>query len=532
MRYLSALMLAGLVALSTATATAESDPPTNDAAAPGQVKELDARIEALSARLDALGDVSGEIAALRAEITALRAAIAELRGSPARPTETVRRQDAASPKKSAAAASATKPSGAKAAPAIEPTKPVEIPVRRTARGKPSDVPRTENEKAVLDAVAPLLAYDRPGPDVIACGKPWFCVADLVTNPQYKDQPRVLGSIEAADRAWRGAGGPADGGIALMPGVHFAKNLGKENFFRNARWLRAQDKTKETVLDCKGGWSRSDFCLFNAGNFVLTLEGFEVRNAYCKNRCAAIGANSDVDSRLVMIDMTVRASDNGVRTTGRSVAMFRTRLIGNARSNVAHGAYISNDNRRGVHCPAVVAVDVLSTGNEVAHAFKTRCKVVYISGGLYEGQFGFAIDNAQGGRMLVEDAEIVQKKPSKQWVVIAHGLDKLVRDTGFAAGKNIRRQHRVTNVWRGQSTLRDVVITNELSPGFAGIWNNSKYRLPEKNPDGSYKEDGDGFVYDPASEVFTALPVELINVTVDGQPANDKDVVGPAVVVAP
>ena len=226
-------------------------------------------------------------------------------------------------------------------------------------------------------------------------------------------------------------------------------------------------------------------------------------------------------------MTLRASDNGIRTTGRWVAMFRTKLIGNARTNVAHGAYISNDNRRGRHCPAVVAVDVVSVGNEVAHAFKTRCKVVYIRGGLYEGQFGFAIDNAQGGRMLVEDVEIVQKKPSKQWVVIAHGLDKLVRDTGFAAGKNIRRQHHVTNVWRGQSTLRDVAIVNELSPGFAGIWNDSRYRLPVANPDGSHKKENGRFVYDPDSEVFVAKPIELINVTVDGLPVNANDVRGPS-----
>lgn len=527
MRYLSALVLAGLVALSIATATADSDRQTNDAVAPGQVKELEARIEALSARLDALGDVSAEIAALRAEISVLRAAIDELRHSSTRPTETVRRQDTTSPKTSAATASAKKPSGAKAAPAIKPTKPAEIPVRRTARGKPSDAPRTENEKAVLDAVAPLLAHDRPGPDVIACGKPWFCVADLVTNPQYKDRAGVLGSIESADRAWRGAGGPADGGIALMPGVHFVKNLGKENFFRNARRIRAQDKTAQTVIDCSRGWQRSDFCLFHAGKFVLTMEGFEVRGAYGKSRRAAVGATSDANSRLVLIDMTLRASDNGIRTTGRWVALFRTKLIGNARTNVAHGAYISNDNRRGRHCPAVVAVDVVTVGNEVAHAFKTRCKVVYIRGGLYEGQFGFAIDNAQGGRMLVEDAEIVQKKPSKQWVVIAHGLDKLVRDTGFAAGKNIRRQHRVTNVWRGQSTLRDVRIVNELSPGFAGIWNDSRYRLPVANPDGSHKQENGRFVYDPDSEVFVAKPVELINVTVDGQPVNAKDVKGPS-----
>ncbi len=528
MRYLSALLLAGLVALAFGTSAAQTDRPADDAATTAQVRELQARIEALTARLDAVGGLRAEIAALRAEMTALRAAIADLRGAVAPPAEasvaetppaeTTPPRRPAGPA-SAPAATAAARSGGDARPAAVPAPPP---------GKPGGTPRTENEKAVLEAAAPLLAYDTPGPDVVACGDPWFCVADFATNPRYKGQANVFGNIEAADRAWERAGKPADGGIAFLPGVHVVKNLGRENFFRNVRRVRAQDKTRETVADCGRGWPRSDFCLWNIGDAVVTFEGFEVRDAWGRSRRAAVGAISDRDARLVLIDMTLSRSDNGIRTTGGWVAMFRTRLVGNSRTDVAHGAYISNDNRRGRLCPVVVAVDVVSVANEVAHAFKTRCRVVYIKGGLYEASKGFAVDNAQGGRMLIEDAEIVQKAPSRQWVVIAHGLDKLVRDTGFPTKRYMGQQHAVANVWRGQTTLRDVRIVNELSPGFAGIWNDSKYRLPERDGEGNVIRNPDGsFVYKETSEVFTADPVELINVTVDGQPVAADDVVGPS-----
>lgn len=388
------------------------------------------------------------------------------------------------------------------------------------------VNRTENELAILNAVAPFLRYDDPGPDVVAVGDgKWFGLADLKTNPQYADQPGVYGSLVDANRAWGAAGWPKDGGLAWMPGVHVMKNMGPENFARDAKRIRAQDKTRETVVECDQGWQRFDFCLAHGTEGVQTFEGFTIRNAYGRSRRANIGGSSQADKPIVLIDMTLEAGDNGIRTTGRWVAMFRTKLLGNARTNVAHGAYLSNDNGRRKHTPFVIAVDTISTGNVVAHAFKTRAGVVYIKGGTFESANGFCIDGTEGGAILIEDITCI-KPPGVQGIAIAHGLDKANaqrhgdKPPGAPAGKYtnanlcawVTRKDPLANLYpaaaavpKGKITLRNVHFINKRGKDDRGRdrpisvwghpWNGSK----------------------PDQPMLCRPPYEAINVTSEGGP---------------
>ncbi len=463
MKHLLALALAALVILPPAMAPAEPIPLTIDAATPEQVDALDERLRALSATVEAMGDVRGDMAAVRADLATLAADVAALRNDVTALIETVGQHTGTLADNAADVAD------------IE-AKLADIEGRVTdleARLKPDPVviARTETELRVLAAAAPILAYNRPGPDRVACSRDWPCIADLNANPQYQGRPFVYGSILQADRAWRDWRAK---GIAIVPGLHNMRRIGtytdsrpktsNENFARHATLIRAQDKTAFTEIDCRDGWPRGgDFCWQHVGDFVQTFEGFRICGALAKNRRANLGAPSGKDSRIVTIGMTLCEGDNGIRTTGRWVAMFDTRMFDNANSGQAHGAYISNDNKRGVTCPIVVAVNVVSTGNRLAHGLKWRCAKAYVKGGVYESANGFCIDNAEGGDALIEGITCL-KPPGSQWVAIAHGRDKANHD-GTPA-KDYTRTHLCRH--KGRMVLRHVKVKVTRQTG-AEIW---------------------------------------------------------------
>lgn len=465
MKHILALALAALVILPPAMAVAEPIPLTIDAATPQQVDALDERLKALAATVEAMDDVRGDLTAVRADLATLAADVAALRSDVSALTETVGQHTGAMADNAAAVAD------------IE-AKLTDIESRvidLEARLKPDPggggIARTPTELRVLAAVAPLLAHNTPGPDRVECSKEWPCICDFENNPQCEGRPFVYGSILQADRGWKNW---RSKGIAIVPGVHSMRRIGiytdsrpktnKENFARHATLIRAQDKTAFTEVDCRDGWPRGgDFCWQHTGDFVQTFEGFRICGALGRNRQANLGARSNKDARLVLIGMTLCEADNGIRTTGRWVAMFDTRLFGNANSDRAHGAYISNDNTRGKACPAVVAVDVVSTGNRLAHGFATRCANVYIKGGVYESANGFCIDNKEGGDALIEGITCL-KPPGSQWVAIAHGRDKSNPD-GTPA-KNYTQAHLCRH--KGRMVLRDVTVKVTRRTG-AEMW---------------------------------------------------------------
>ena len=358
---------------------------------------------------------------------------------------------------------------------------------------------TENERAVLALVRPYLRLGRPGADTVDCGKPWACVADLKSNPQYAGMRGVLGSIERADRRWQ-SWRIKEGGIAILPGTHSIRvigqyqkangKIGNENFARNAPRMRAQDKTRPTVIDCRDGWpGGGNFCLSHRADRIMTMEGFTVVGKAYHKYTAGIGATSRRDSRLVLIDMTIKGMDNCVRTTGRWVMLFNTTLDGCANSNGAHGIYASGDWRRKRFCPMLVMVDVTSVNNVLAHGAKSRCAVNYFQGGVYEAAAGACIEVPQGGATVIRDVRCV-KPNGPQWLAIGFGTDKAnlndgsprtdknAKETNLCAWMRRRTETNpdVSGIAMGRLTIRDLHVVNKRvdkagKPRGVAIWAN-------------------------------------------------------------
>lgn len=398
--------------------------------------------------------------------------------------------------------------GADQAPAAKPSASITAkpaPAAGTGRAGPAAIDAgppiagTPNEQAVLALVKPYLALGRPGAEAVDCGRPWACVADLKTNPQYAGMRGVSGSILQADRQWQ-SWRTKDGGIAILPGTHSIRVIGQhkntngkvktETFARNAPRIRAQDKTRSTIVDCRNGWpGGGHFCLSHHADRIMTMEGFTVLGNTSGAYTAAIGATSRRDSRLVLIGMTIKGMDNCVRTTGRWVMLFDTRLDGCAKSSGAHGIYASGDWRRKKFCPMLVMVDVTSVNNVMAHAAKSRCAVNYFQGGVYEAASGACIEIPQGGATLIRDV-LCRKPNGPQWLAIGFGTDKAhLKDGSPRTDKNYgesnlcawmtrrtRTNPDVSGIAMGRITIRGLHVVNKRvdkagKPRGVSIWAN-------------------------------------------------------------
>ncbi len=382
---------------------------------------------------------------------------------------------------------------------------------------------TENERTVLALVKPYLRLGRPGPDTVDCGKPWACVADLRSNPQYAGMRGVNGSILQADRQWR-SWRTKDGGIAILPGTHSIRVIGQhqnangkiatETFARNASRLRAQDKTRPTVIDCRDGWpGGGSFCLSHNADRIMTMEGFTVAGKAYGKYTAGIGATSRRDSRLVLIDMTIKGMDNCVRTTGRWVMLFNTRLDGCANSNGAHGIYASGDWRRKRFCPMLVMVDVTSVNNVMAHGAKSRCAVNYFQGGVYEASAGACIEVPQGGATVIREVRCV-KPNGPQWLAIGFGTDKAnLKDGSPRTDKNYGEANLCAWMTRRAQTNPDV---SDIAMGRITI---RGLHVVNKRVDQAGKPKGVAIWANPwkGKNVVCRPPHEAIGVTAEGGP---------------
>ena len=423
---LTAVLLALAILWAVPRATAATIPLTIEAATPEQVAAVENKIKDLTARLDAMGDVHGDVAAIRAEMVEIADDVAGLRDHVEALTGTV--------------GDLTKSAAENAADILNVEAELSAIEKRLAdlesRLPPGPDPpeRTDNERQVLAFVAPFLPLGEPGADVALCGIVWACAADLKNNPQYAGQPFVYESLKRADEACRN---PSCLGIAILPGLHKIAEISRgqnssgktiyQRYLRYAPRIRALDKTVPTAFDCRESWgSGGDFCVFNQADAVLTIEGVDCIADSRSQNSACYGATSKRDSRLVLMDLAVSGIDNCVRTTGRWVMLFRVDLIGCARTPVAHGIYASGDWRRKAYCPMLVMIDVWSTGNELAHAAKSKCAVNLFRGGVYEARNGVCIEVPQGGATLIENVRC-EKPSGNRYHAIAYGSENAFTD---------------------------------------------------------------------------------------------------------